>query len=224
MKDLLSLDWQKVLQEEFNKDYFSDLVNFLEEEYLSGEVFPPKEQIFNAFKYTSYNQIKVVMIGQDPYHDVNQAHGLCFSVQKGVKIPPSLRNIYKELHSDLGCSIPSHGNLEKWAKQEVLLLNAVLTVKAHEAASHSKIGWHNFTDAVIKVMNERAEPVIFVLWGNFAKSKKKLITNDRHIIIESAHPSPLAASRGFFGSRPFSKINEALEGLNKTPIDWQIEE
>lgn len=224
MKALLNNDWQSVLSREFEQSYFVELQDFLEVEYNREEVFPPKEDVFNAFNYTSYEGVKVVILGQDPYHDNNQAHGLCFSVQKGVKIPPSLRNIYKELNSDLGCSIPSHGNLEKWANQDVLMLNAVLTVKAHEAASHAKIGWHNFTDAVISLMNERTESVIFVLWGNFARSKKKLINNDRHIIIESAHPSPLAARRGFFGSKPFSKINESLVTLNKTPIDWQIEE
>lgn len=224
MKALLNNDWQTVLSHEFEKTYFAQLSDLLETEYKEGEVFPPREDIFNAFNYTTYKGVKVVILGQDPYHDVNQAHGLCFSVQKGIKIPPSLRNIYKELNNDLGCEIPTHGNLEKWAKQDILMINAVLTVKAHEAASHAKIGWHSFTDAVISIMNDRFEPVIFVLWGNFAKSKKKLITNDRHIIIESAHPSPLAARRGFFGSEPFTKINEALITLNKTPIDWQIEE
>jgi len=224
MKALLNPDWQEVLSHEFEEDYLIKLSSFLDLEYKQEEVFPPRQDIFNAFNYTSYEGVKVVILGQDPYHDVNQAHGLCFSVQRGVKIPPSLRNIYKELKSDLGYEIPGHGNLEKWAKQDILMINAVLTVKAHEAASHAKIGWHSFTDAVISRMNDRSDPVVFVLWGNFAKSKKKLITNDRHIIIESAHPSPLAARRGFFGSKPFSKINEALITLNRTPIDWQIEE
>lgn len=224
MKTLLNSDWQNILSREFDKEYFVQMNDFLDSEYKSKEIFPPREQIFNAFNYTTYEGCKVVMLGQDPYHDLNQAHGLCFSVQKGVKIPPSLRNIYKELNSDLGCRIPSHGNLEKWAKQDVLMLNAVLTVRAHEAASHAKIGWHNFTDAVISSLNDRSKPVIFVLWGNFAKTKKKLITNDRHIIVESAHPSPLAARRGFFESKPFSKINEELIKLNEEPIDWQIVE
>jgi len=224
MKALLNRDWQTALDSEFDKDYFIQMNDFLEDKYRKEEIFPPKEDIFNAFNYTSYAGVKVVVLGQDPYHDVNQAHGLCFSVQKGVKIPPSLRNIYKELNSDLGCVIPKYGNLEKWAKQDILMINAVLTVKAHEAASHAKIGWHFFTDAVISLMNEREEPVIFLLWGNFAKTKKKLITNERHIIIESAHPSPLAARRGFFGSKPFSKINKSLIALKRTPIDWQIED
>lgn len=224
MKNLLNSDWRNILSREFDQEYFVEMNDFLDSEYNSTQIFPPKEQIFNAFNYTTYEGCKVVILGQDPYHDVNQAHGLCFSVQKGVKIPPSLRNIYKELNHDLGCDIPSHGNLEKWAKQDVLLLNAVLTVRAHEAGSHAKIGWHKFTDAVITCMNERSNPIIFVLWGNFAKTKKKLITNDKHIIIESAHPSPLAARRGFFESKPFSKINEELASLNQELIDWQIEE
>lgn len=215
--------WQAILSDEFEKDYFHMLEDLLDEEYAKYEVFPKAENIFSAFNYSSFDNTKVVIIGQDPYHDVNQAHGLCFSVQKGIKIPPSLRNMYKELNSDLACDIPTHGNLEKWAKQDILMINAVLTVKAHEAASHSKIGWQNFTDAVISCLNDRIDPVIFVLWGNFAKSKKKLITNERHIIIESVHPSPLSASRGFFGSQPFSKINASLEALNKKPIDWQID-
>lgn len=224
MKALLNSDWQKVLSQEFDKEYFIQMNELLEKEYAQEVIFPPKEEVFNAFNYTTYDKVKVLILGQDPYHDINQAHGLCFSVRKGVKIPPSLRNIYKELHSDIAFTIPSHGNLEKWAKQGILMLNAVLTVKAHEAGSHAKIGWHSFTDSVISIMNDRQDPVIFVLWGNFAKTKTKLITNDRHIIIESAHPSPLAARRGFFGSKPFSKINEYLLELHKTPIDWQIEE
>lgn len=215
--------WKKVLKDTLEEPYFAKIESFVDDQRRNFQVFPPEDEVFSAFNYTPFDQVKVVIIGQDPYHDINQAHGLCFSVKPGVKIPPSLRNIYKELNTDLGCQIPNHGYLDKWAKQGVLMINAVLTVRAHEAASHSKIGWQNFTDYVIKVLNEREEPVIFLLWGNFARGKKKLI-DDRHYIIESAHPSPLSASRGFFGSKPFSKINLLLEEEGHETIDWQIEE
>ena len=224
MKEIFKNDWKNVLEEELRKDYYINMREFLIQEYKTQQIFPKAKDIFNAFHLTAYNDVKVVIIGQDPYHDDNQAHGLCFSVKKNVKIPPSLRNIYKELSTDCGCYIPKHGNLEKWAKQGVLLLNAVLTVRAHKAASHSKIGWEIFTDQVITILNEREKPIIFLLWGNFARTKKKLITNKQHYIIESAHPSPLSATRGFFGSRPFSKINTILEETNQVPIDWQIED
>jgi len=220
----LTGDWKTLLDPEMEKDYFVKMLNILKDEYESQDVFPPKEDVFSAFNMTGFREVKVVILGQDPYHDVGQAHGLCFSVNKGIKIPPSLRNIYKELNSDLNCRIPSHGNLEKWAKQGVLMINAVLTVRAHEAASHSKIGWTLFTDQVITMLNERKDPLIFLLWGNYARTKKKLITNTRHIIIESAHPSPLSASRGFFGSKPFSRINLELRAMGKDTIDWQIDD
>lgn len=222
MEWVIEKSWETILKDEFDKAYFNRLEGLLEEERSKYDVFPKDEDVFTAFNYSSYDKTKVVIIGQDPYHDVNQAHGLCFSVQKGIKIPPSLRNMYKELESDLGIVAPEHGQLTAWAKQGILMINACLTVRAHEAGSHSKFGWQLFTDQVIRVLNEREKPVIFVLWGNFAKTKKKYITNGHHFIIESAHPSPLSASRGFFGSRPYSKINEILESLGETPIDWRV--
>ena len=179
--------------------------------------------IFNALHYTDYDKVKVVILGQDPYHGPNQAHGLSFSVKPNVPIPPSLRNIYKELHDDLGCYIPNNGYLKKWADEGVLLLNTVLTVRAGLANSHKNKGWEQFTDNIIKVLNEREKPIVFILWGNNAISKKKLITNKNHLILQSVHPSPLSASRGFFGSKPFSKTNSFLESIGETPIDWQIE-
>lgn len=223
MKAVLHNEWQSIIGDEFEKPYYQQLRQTLIQEYRNHQVFPPMDDIYRAFHLTDYSAVKVVIIGQDPYHDDHQANGLCFSVHEGVKIPPSLRNIYKEMSADIGCKVPSHGNLEAWAKQGVLMLNAVLTVRAHQAASHQKLGWQQFTDHVIEALNDRIDPVIFVLWGNFARSKKKMITNDRHIIIESAHPSPLSANRGFFGSRPFSKINSALEAMDKEVIEWCIE-
>jgi uracil-DNA glycosylase len=224
MSEVFTNDWKDILQDQLAQEYYVKMRELLIQEYKTKQIFPKASDIFNAFHLTPYNEVKVVIIGQDPYHDDNQAHGLCFSVKKEVPIPPSLRNIYKELEKDCGCYIPKHGNLEKWAKQGVLLINAVLTVRAHEAASHSKIGWEQFTDYVISRLNERKEPVIFLLWGNFARSKKKLITNNQHYILESAHPSPLSASRGFFGSCPFSKINKILDENNQKCIDWQIDD
>ena len=179
--------------------------------------------LFNALHYTPYSKVKVVILGQDPYHGPNQAHGLSFSVNKGVKTPPSLVNIFKELHSDIGCYIPNNGYLKKWADEGVLLLNTVLSVRAKEANSHKKMGWEKFTDKVITSLNEKENPIVFILWGNNAISKEKLITNKKHLILKSVHPSPLSASRGFFGSKPFSKTNEFLEKTGQTPIDWQIE-
>ena len=225
LKNLISKsDWYPFLVEEFKKDYMVSLDTFLSKEYLEKEVFPPKEDIFNAFYLTSLKKVKVVIIGQDPYHGDNQAHGLGFSVRKDVKIPPSLRNIYKELNSDLGLNIPLHGYLNKWAEQGVLLLNTILTVQAHEAASHQKKGWEQFTDEVVRVINRERENVIFVLWGNFAQKKAlKLIDTKKHHIIKSAHPSPLSASRGFVGSKPFSKINKFIKDNQKKPIDWEID-
>ncbi|AUN13288.1 Uracil-DNA glycosylase (UDG) [[Clostridium] sordellii] len=215
-------DWDELLKGEFEKPYYLELREFLKNEYSTKIIYPNMYDIFNALKYTSYKDTKVLILGQDPYHGENQAHGLAFSVKPGVKTPPSLLNMYKELNSEYGCFIPNNGFLVPWTEQGVLLLNTALTVRAHEANSHKGKGWEVFTDNIIKLLNERHDPVIFVLWGNNARSKKKLIDTQKHYIIESAHPSPLSASRGFFGSKPFSKINEILISLGKTPIDWQI--
>ncbi|WP_113675374.1 uracil-DNA glycosylase [Vallitalea guaymasensis] len=224
MKKIFENDWQELLNDEFDKEYYKKLRHQLKNEYSNYTIYPDMYDIFNALHYTSYENVKVVILGQDPYHGPNQAHGLSFSVKKGVRIPPSLVNIYKELNNDLGYKIPSHGNLTKWAKQGILLLNASLTVRASKPSSHSKIGWQIFTDKIISLLNQREEPVVFILWGNYAISKEKLITSDRHYIIKSVHPSPLSASRGFFGSKPFSKANDFLKSINKEEIDWQIDE
>lgn len=213
-------DWQPIFDEETRKEYYTSLKEKLVEEYRTKTIFPNRDDIFNAFKYCSYVDTKVCIIGQDPYHDVNQAHGLAFSVKEEVKIPPSLVNIYKELYDDLSVPIKGTGCLDDWAKQGVLLLNAVLTVRAHQAASHRKLGWEQFTNNAIEHLNKREKPVVFILWGNFARKKKELITNSHHYIIESAHPSPLSASRGFFGSKPFSKTNKFLLKSNIVPINW----
>lgn len=218
----LDNDWEELLKDEFKKEYYLELREFLKEEYSTKVIYPNMYNIFEALKHTSYKDTKVLILGQDPYHGENQAHGLAFSVKPGVKTPPSLLNMYKELNSEYGCFIPNNGFLVPWTEQGVLLLNTALTVRAHEANSHKGKGWEVFTDNIIKLLNERHDPVIFVLWGNNARSKKKLIDTQKHYIIESAHPSPLSASRGFFGSKPFSKINEILISLGKTPIDWQI--
>lgn len=215
-------DWDELLKGEFDKPYYLELREFLKNEYSTKIIYPNMYDIFNALKYTSYKDTKVLILGQDPYHGENQAHGLAFSVKPGVKTPPSLLNMYKELNSEYGCFIPNNGYLVPWTEQGVLLLNTALTVRAHEANSHKGKGWEVFTDNIIKLLNERQDPVIFILWGNNARSKKKLIDTQKHYIIESAHPSPLSASRGFFGSKPFSKINEILISIGKTPIDWQI--
>lgn len=216
-------DWDILLKYEFHKDYYLHLRKFLTNEYSNYTVYPNMNDIFNAFKYTAYKDIKVVILGQDPYHNVNQAHGLCFSVQKGVKIPPSLINIYKELHTDLNCNIPEHGNLTKWAKQGVFMLNTVLTVREHEANSHKNKGWETFTDYVISLINQKNEPVVFLLWGKPAQSKISLITNPKHLILKAPHPSPLSAYQGFFGCEHFSKTNKFLIENNLKPIDWQID-
>lgn len=223
MANILKNDWKDLLDDEFNKEYYQTLRNFLTNEYKTKTIYPDKYDIFNALHFTSYKDIKVVILGQDPYHGPCQAHGLSFSVNPGIKIPPSLLNIYKELNSDLGCYIPNNGYLKKWADQGVLLLNTSLTVRAGEANSHKSIGWEIFTDRIISLVNEKEDPVVFLLWGNNAIKKKNLITNKKHLILTSVHPSPLSASRGFFGSKPFSKINNFLISVNKKPIDWQIE-
>ena len=215
--------WDALLKEEFSEDYYKELQDFLAEEYQNHIIHPEKDEIFSALSATSYEDTKVVIFGQDPYHGENQAHGMAFSVKVGVDIPPSLRNIYKELNQELGCYIPNHGCLEKWAKQGVLLLNASLTVRDGEANSHKGKGWEKVTDKITTILNNRREPVIFILWGNDAKKKEELITAPQHIILSAAHPSPLSASRGFFGCGHFKKVNNILTALNQEPIDWQIE-
>jgi len=214
--------WKEILYDEFQKDYFVNLKQFLVEEKKKYTIYPPGNLIFNAFDKTPFNEVKVVIIGQDPYHGPGQAHGLCFSVPQGIKIPPSLRNIYKELHSELACEIPNHGNLEKWAEQGVLLINATLTVRDSQAASHQKKGWETFTDSVIRTIANKKENIVFILWGNYAQSKQVFIDENKHCIIKSVHPSPLSASRGFFGSKPFSQTNNYLKASGIEPIDWCI--
>lgn len=217
--------WKQELTDEFSQPYFKEIVQSLKTEKAAGKtIYPPGPLIFNAFDSTPFNKVKVVLLGQDPYHGPGQAHGLSFSVPRGVPPPPSLVNIFKELHEDLGLPIPRHGNLQHWADQGVLLLNASLTVEAHAAMSHSKIGWHHFTDAVIRHVSDDKEHVVFILWGRFAQGKESLIDKNKHFIIKSAHPSPLSAHNGFFGSRPFSKANEWLEKHGIGPIDWSLPE
>ena len=216
-------DWAEALKEEYKKPYYRELYKKVNEEYQTHEIFPPSDEIFSAFHLTPLKDVKVVILGQDPYHNNGQAHGLSFSVQKGVDIPPSLVNIYKELHDDLGCTIPNHGCLTKWAEQGVLMLNTVLTVRAHQANSHKEIGWEQFTDAAIKVLAGQDRPMVFILWGRPAQRKKEMIHNPKHLVLMSAHPSPLSAYRGFFGCRHFSKTNEFLIQNGLEPIDWQIE-
>ncbi len=214
--------WDELLAEEFSKDYYKELENFLDEEYKNHIIHPNRENIFAALSGASLSDIKVVIFGQDPYHGENQAHGLAFSVNRGVAIPPSLKNIYKELQAELGCEIPDHGNLSKWSAQGVLLLNSALTVRDGEANSHKGKGWERITDKICEILNERNTPIIFLLWGNDAKKKAAFITNPNHIILSAAHPSPLSAHNGFFGCGHFKKVNEILKALNKKPIDWQI--
>ena len=221
---MIDNDWLPALKEEFGKPYYKDLYGFVKKEYSTYGVYPPAEDIFNAFHFTPLGQVKVVILGQDPYHNVNQAHGLCFSVPKSQgEIPPSLQNIYKELHDDLGCYIPNNGYLEKWARQGVLLLNTVLTVRAHQANSHQNKGWEVFTDAVINAVNAQDRPIVYLLWGTPARRKAAMLTNPKHLILEAPHPSPLSAYRGFFGCRHFSACNRFLEEHGIQPIDWQIE-
>lgn len=218
----LKNDWKALLDTEFKKDYFIELRQFLAKEYEEYKVFPPAKDIYNALHYTGYNNTKVVILGQDPYHKEGQAHGLSFSVRPGVKKPPSLRNIYKELNEDLGIPTPKHGYLKKWTEEGVLLINAVLTVREGEAHSHKNIGWENFTDRIISTLNQRNSPVIFILWGRPAQQKEKLISNPWHYVLKSPHPSPLSAYRGFFGSQVFSKTNRILKSEGIEPIDWSL--
>ena len=219
----ISNDWLAPLTPEFAKPYYRELYKKVKEEYATHMIFPPSNEVFSAFELTPLADVKVVILGQDPYHNVGQAHGLCFSVKPDVEIPPSLVNIYKELHDDLGCYIPNNGYLVKWAKQGVLMLNTVLTVRAHQANSHRGIGWEEFTNAAIRVLNEQDRPIVFILWGSPAQHKKEMLNNPKHLILEAPHPSPLSAYRGFFGSKPFSQTNAFLEKNGLTPIDWQIE-
>lgn len=219
---MIGNDWDLILEDVFNSNKYKELEKFLELEYLEKTIYPKIDDIYTSLKLTSYKDCKVVIIGQDPYHEPNQAHGLAFSVLDGVKLPPSLKNIYKEIESDLGIKMSNSGNLIKWAEQGVLLLNNVLTVRAHEANSHKKKGWEYVTDSIVKKLNERDEPIIFVFWGNNAKSKEVLITNPKHIILKGPHPSPLSAYHGFFGCKHFSKINDYLIKLEKEQINWQI--
>ena len=214
--------WDTILDSEYHKEYFANIVKFVNKVYKEKTIFPPKSRILSALDITDYNDVKVVILGQDPYHGIGEANGLAFSVNDGVKIPPSLKNIYKELHDDLGIEIPNTGNLESWAKEGVLLLNSVLTVEKDKPASHKNIGWEIFTDSIIKKLNERDKPIVFILWGNFAKSKKELITNPKHLVLTSSHPSPFSVNYGFFGSKPFSKTNEFLRKNGIKEIDWTI--
>ncbi|MCT4617226.1 MAG: uracil-DNA glycosylase [Candidatus Gracilibacteria bacterium] len=218
----ISQEWENVLQEEFQKDYFKKIKKIITDDIEKGiMIYPHPKNFFRAFELCDWDNLKVVIIGQDPYHGPNQAHGLCFSVQRGVQNPPSLRNMFKELKTDLNIENNEHGNLEKWAQQGILMLNATLSVRAGEANSHSNIGWQNFTDEIIKYISDKKSGIIFVLWGNYARSKKKIINLEKHFILEGVHPSPLSASRGFFGCKHFSKINDILEQNNKEKIDWK---
>lgn len=221
---MISNDWLSELGAEFKMPYYKELYQFVRNEYSTTQVFPPAEEIFTAFHLTPLSEVKVVIIGQDPYHNVGQAHGLCFSVKPDVDIPPSLVNIYQELQADLGCRIPNNGYLIKWAKQGVLMLNTVLTVRAHMANSHRGKGWEEFTNAAIRALNKQDRPIVFILWGRPAQMKKEMLNNPNHLILEAPHPSPLSAYRGFFGSKPFSQTNMFLQQNGIAPIDWQIDD
>ena len=221
---MIENDWLPAIQGEFGKPYYKELYKFIRKEYSEHIIYPPADDIFNAFHFTPLSEVKVLLLGQDPYHNVNQAHGLSFSVLPTQKdIPPSLQNIYKELNTDLGCYIPNNGYLEKWARQGVLLLNTVLTVRAHSAGSHQNKGWEDFTDAVIRALNEQDRPIVYLLWGSPARKKKAMLNNPKHLILEAPHPSPLSAYRGFFGCKHFSQANDFLIRNGVEPVDWQIE-
>ena len=219
---LVGNNWDEVLEEEYHQEYFINIVKYINKAYKERPIFPPKNYILRALSLTDYDNVKVVILGQDPYHGVGEANGLAFSVNNGITLPPSLKNIYKELNSDLGLNIPTTGDLTCWAKEGVLLLNSVLTVEKDKPASHKNLGWEKFTDAIISKVNEKETPVVFILWGNFAKSKKNLITNPKHLVIESSHPSPFSCNYGFFGSRPFSRTNKFLKDNNLNEIDFNI--
>ncbi len=223
MTGKIDASWKEVLMNEFEKDYFKKLTEFVQNEYNTKTIYPPQSEIFSAFGFTPFENVKVVILGQDPYHGEGQANGLSFSVADGIKLPPSLRNIYKELKDDVGIEISTSGNLESWAKQGVLLLNATLTVEATKAGSHQKKGWETFTDAVIQTLSDKKENIVFILWGAYAQKKGAKIDRSKHLVIETAHPSPLGAYRGFWGSKPFSTTNQFLKSKNITEIDWQIE-
>lgn len=224
MKVNMESSWATVLAPEFEKPYFEGIVRFLKDEKAAGKIiYPPGPEIFSAFSLTPFDKVKAVLIGQDPYHGAGQAHGLCFSVRKGVTVPPSLVNMYKELKADLDIDPPGHGFLEKWAEQGLLMLNASLTVEAGKPMSHSKIGWEQFTDAVIRTVSAQKEGIVFILWGRFAQQKEALIDTERHFVLKAAHPSPFSATSGFFGSRPFSQTNKLLEQQGKQPIDWKLD-
>lgn len=219
---MIGNDWDEILKPIWESPGFHNFMNIVKEKYKENTCFPEYNNIFNALKLTPYSKVKVVILGQDPYHGVGEAHGLSFSVQDGIKKPPSLKNIFKELHDDLGFDEPESGNLEKWAKEGVLLLNSVLTVEKDKAASHKDLGWNLFTDHIIKLLNQKETPIVFILWGNFARSKKVFITNKKHLVLESVHPSPFSVYNGFFGSKPFSKTNNFLIKTGQTPIDWNL--
>lgn len=220
---MIGNDWDNYLKEEYNKEYFKNLIKFVNHEYENKIIYPPKNEIFNALRHTQYKDVKVVILGQDPYHGEHQAEGLSFSVKNGIRKPPSLQNIFKELNNDLSITIPKTSSLIPWADQGVLLLNAVLTVEKDQAASHKDKGWEIFTDKIIELLDKKEEPIVFILWGSFARNKKKIITNKNHYIVESAHPSPLSAYNGFFGSKPFSKTNNFLISKGIEPINWQLD-
>ena len=215
--------WDLLLEEEYKKDYFKNLLEFIKKEYQTKTIYPKQNEVFNALRYTDYDNVKVVILGQDPYHGPNQAEGLSFSVSNEVLKPPSLKNIFKELEDDLNIPFPKSNSLKAWAREGVLLLNAVLTVEEHKPTSHKDKGWEEFTDSIIKILNKKEEPIVFILWGAYARKKKELITNQVHYVIESAHPSPFSAYNGFFGSKPFSKTNEFLKKNNLKEIDWKVE-
>lgn len=220
---MITLKWDEMLKDEYNKTYFKEMCKFLKQEYLEKTIYPPRTEVFNSLKLTDYDNIKIVIIGQDPYHGVGEAEGLSFSVKDGIKIPPSLQNIFLELKNDLGYSSPKSGSLRKWANNGVLLLNAILTVEKDKPLSHKNIGWEIFTDNIIKLINKKNKPVVFILWGNFARSKKYLINTNKHMIIESSHPSPFSCRNGFFGSKPFSKANEFLIKNKISPVDFKLD-